>query len=71
MSTINSATDIFTAGTPCNPTVNTALKIPTSDACEFMKWELNIFHRIVHLKLLISYGAYQPNTMNFLNGGRA
>ena len=36
-----------------------------------MKWELTIFGKDSSFKLLISYGAYQPNTMFFLNGGKS
>ena len=70
-SNTNLITDIFAGGTPCNSIVNTALKIPASDTCEYMKWELTIFGKDSSFKLLISYGAYQPNTMFFLNGGKS
>jgi hypothetical protein len=36
-----------------------------------MKWELTIFGKDSSFKLLISYGAYQPNTLFFLNGGKS
>lgn len=67
------ATDIFAGSTPCNPEVNKALNIPASDACAFMKWELDLFYengRDTQFKLLVSYGDYQPNTPFFLGGGK-
>lgn len=68
------ATDIFEGSTPCNPSVNAILKIPLSDTCVFMKWELDIFSKNgkdSSFKLLISYGDFQPNTMYFLGGGKS
>ena len=68
------ATDIFEGSTPCNPSVNAVLKIPLSDTCVFMKWELVIFNKNgkdSSFKLLISYGDFQPNTMYFLGGGKS
>ncbi len=68
------ATDVFVGSTPCNTAVNSLLKIPSTDTCEFMKWELNMFkgnNQPGAFKLLISYGDYQPNTMNFLGGGKS
>ena len=68
------ATDIFEGSTPCNPSVNAVLKIPLSDTCVFMKWELDMFNKIgkdSSFKLLISYGDFQPNTMYFLGGGKS
>ena len=68
------ATDIFEGSTPCNPSVNAVLKIPLSDTCVFMKWELDVFNKNgkdSSFKLLISYGDFQPNTMYFLGGGKS
>lgn len=68
------ATDIFVGSTPCNPTVNAVLEIPLSDTCVFMKWELDMFNKNgkdSSFKLLISYGDFQPNTMDFLGGGKS
>ena len=68
------ATDIFEGSTPCNPSVNAVLKIPLSDTCVFMKWELDMFNKNgkdSSFKLLISYGDFQPNTMYFLGGGKS
>jgi hypothetical protein len=68
------ATDIFEGSTSCNPSVNAVLKIPFSDTCVFMKWELDIFNKNdkdSSFKLLISYGDFQPNTMYFLGGGKS
>ena len=68
------ATAIFVGSTPCNPSVNAVLKIPLSDTCIFMKWELDLFNKNdkdSSFKLLISYGDFQPNTMNFLGGGKS
>ena len=68
------ATDIYEGSTPCNPSVNAVLKIPLSEACVFMKWELDMFNKIgkdSSFKLLISYGDFQPNTMYFLGGGKS
>ena len=65
---------IFEGSTPCNPSVNAVLKIPLSDACVFMKWRLEMFAengKSNSFKLLISYGDFQPNTMNFLGGGKS
>ena len=64
------ATDIFGGSTPCNPSVNALLKIPLSDTCVFMKWELDVF-KDSSFKLLISYGDFQQNTMYFLGGGKS
>jgi hypothetical protein len=36
-----------------------------------MTWELTLSNRDSSFKLLISYGAYLPNTMFFLNGGES
>lgn len=68
------ATDIFEGSTPCNLSVNAVLKIPLSDTCVFMKWELDMFNKNgkdSSFKLLISYGDFQPNTMYFLGGGKS
>ncbi len=68
------APDIFAGSTPCNSSVSTALKIPSSDTCVFMKWELDMFNKNdkdSSFKLLISYGDFQPNTMFFLGGGKS
>ena len=68
------STDIFGGSTPCNPSVNAVLKIPLSDTCVFMKWELDMFNKNGNdssFKLLISYGDFQPNTMHFLGGGKS
>jgi hypothetical protein len=68
------ATDIFAGSTSCNPSVNAVLKIPFSDTCVFMKWELDIFNKNgkgSSFKLLISYGDFQPNTAYFLGGGKS
>jgi len=68
------STDIFGGSTPCNPSVNAVLKIPLSDTCVFMKWELDVFNKNdtnSSFKLLISYGDFQPNTMYFLGGGKS
>ncbi len=71
----NSApTHVFVGSTPCNTEVNSLLKIPSTDTCVFMKWELNMIkgnNQPGVFKLLISYGDYQPNTMNFLGGGKS
>ncbi|MDB5013207.1 MAG: hypothetical protein JWQ25_1409 [Daejeonella sp.] len=74
LSQTKSATDIFKGSTPCNPSVNAVLKIPLSDTCVFMKWELELFNKNgsdSSFKLLISYGDFQPNTMYFLGGGKS
>lgn len=66
--------DTFVGSTPCNPSVNAILKIPLSDTCVFMKWELDMFNKNgkdSSFKLLISYGDFQPNTMYFLGGGKS
>src|SRR5688572_30202783 len=68
------AIGIFEGSTPCNPSVNAALKIPLSDTCVFMKWKLEMFGKNGKnnsFKLLISYGDFQPNSMNFLGGGKS
>ncbi len=73
-SQIRLATDVFKGSTPCNPSVNAVLKIPLSDTCVFMKWELDVFNKNgkdSSFKLLISYGDFQPNTMHFLGGGKS
>ena len=70
-SNTNFATDIFIGSTPCNSIVNNELKIPASDTCDYMTWELTLSGRDSSFKLLISYGAYLPNTMYFLNGGKS
>ena len=62
---------VFAGSTPCNLTVNKGLQIPPSDPCEFMRWELSISPHSNSFKLLISYGAYLPNTETFLNGGKS
>jgi hypothetical protein len=65
---------IFEGSTPCNPSVNALLKISISDTCVFMKWRLEMFSKKdtdYSFKLLISYGDFQPNTMNFLGGGKS
>lgn len=67
-------TDIFVGSTPCNPSINASLKIPSADSCTFMKWELGMFNKnnqANSFKLLISYGDFQVNTMNFLGGGKS
>ncbi len=68
------ATDVFAGSTPCNASVNAVLKLPPSDTCVFMKWELEMLPqkgKDSSFKLLISYGDFQPNTMHFLGGGKS
>ncbi|MEO5582774.1 MAG: hypothetical protein ABIR66_08785 [Saprospiraceae bacterium] len=70
-SNTNLVVEKFIGGTPCNPTVNSALRIPISDTCEDMTWELIKSIPDSSFKLSIAYGAYLPNTMYFLNGGKS
>lgn len=70
-SNTNLIVEKFVGGTPCNYIVNAALKIPTSDTCDYMTWELTKSIPDSSFKLLIAYGAYLPNTMYFLNGGKS
>lgn len=68
------AIGIFEGSTPCNPSVNALLNIPLADTCVFMKWKLEMFGKNGKdnsFKLLVSYGDFQPNTMNFLGGGKS
>lgn len=67
----NFITDVFTGSTPCNLTVNKKLGIPASDTCDYMTWELSVSGKDSSFKLIIAYGAYLPNTMYFLNGGKS
>ncbi len=68
------ARDSFAGSTPCNTEVNRVLNIPASDPCEFMKWELNLYHtksKDTRFNLLVSYGDYLPNTPLFAGGGKS
>jgi hypothetical protein len=67
------ADDVFVGSTSCIPQIRSLLKIPSTDTCVYIKWELNMFNKqnqANSFKLFISYGDYLPNTMYFLRGGK-
>lgn len=64
--------DVFVGSTPCDSLIKSMLKIPSDATCIYIKWELRMSdspNDSNAFKLFISYGDYQPNTMNFLGGG--
>jgi len=69
------ATDFFVGSTPCDAFIKSILKIQADVTCEFIKWELSLYKNKNEdnsgtFELNALYGASQPNTNGFINGGK-
>jgi hypothetical protein len=64
--------DVFAGSTPCDSLIRSLLKIPSDATCVFIKWDLSLYKSKTDtgiFQLSVSYGDYQPNSMEFQGGG--
>lgn len=62
----------FVGSTPCDSFIRSAMGIPSTMVCDFMKWKLclNASGKSTgSFELTALYGVSQPNTNGFINGG--
>lgn len=62
------AAKLFVGSTPADAYIRNTLRVPETDNCEFIKWELNLADTSQHplrFELLARYGKSKPNTNGF------
>lgn len=64
------ADHLFVGSTPCDPFINSFLKISSGTKCDFIKWELRFQkNKSDSFHLIVVYGESKPNTNGFMGGG--
>lgn len=66
------SSDQYTGSSPCDALIKSVLDIPSSDSCEFLKWEMKLSKGGMDtgsFQFTVIYGESQPNTNGFKGGG--
>ena len=65
------SSDTFVGSTPCDSLIKSLLQIPSTEKCEFIKWELSFLKSNPGtFQLAALYGESRPNTNGFMGGGK-